>query len=161
MTATTIAGLVLEPLESGHAGALHALMQDNRAHLTEHGDYAEQLAAPEEALRAELADIERGHRRFGLVLNGVLVGRMDLIAIDPPRYSVGYWLAETATGQGYATAGLSALVDFARNKLGASDLYAGVTHGNVRSVRLLGRVGFVATDRFETYMRFHLSLAGG
>lgn len=36
-----------------------------------------------------------------------------------------------------------------------TDIFAGVTHGNHRSVNLLQRLGFRAVAEFETYTRFH------
>jgi RimJ/RimL family protein N-acetyltransferase len=132
-------------------------MQANQDHLTAHGDFGEQLALSVADLRAELDDASGGHHRFGIVLEGNLIGRIDLKAVDPPRYSLGYWLAEGATGQGHASASLHAVCALARG-LGATDIYAGVTHGNGRSVALLERAGFSAVERFERYTRFHLSL---
>lgn len=158
MLATRIEGLVLEPLGGNHAPALHRLMQANRAHLTAFGDFGEQLAASEADLRTELDDHSKGHRRFGIFLAGDLVGQMDILAVDPPRYSLGYWLAEGSTGKGYASAALQSLSSFARDALGASDLYAGVTHGNLASMRLLERAGFILVERFERYARYHLAL---
>ncbi len=159
MIATPIEGLVLRPLRGSDAVALHALMAANRAHLTAHGDFATEVAASPAEIAAEL-DADGPHRRFGIVRHGQLIGRIDLIAVDPPRYSLGYWLAEAATGQGFALASLWALCEVAR-QLGASDLYAGVSHGNGRSVRLLQRAGFVPVERFERYTRFHLALGTG
>ncbi|EAA8855167.1 TPA: GNAT family protein [Escherichia coli] len=69
-----------------------------------------------------------------------------------------YWLDQHKTGKGYATAALRALIGHAKNALTASDLYAGVTHGNARSVALLARAGFSPVADFEKYTRYHLPL---
>lgn len=46
-------------------------------------------------------------------------------------------------------------------KLAATDIYAGVTHGNDKSAALLERVGFRFPQRFEDYTRYHLHLGVG
>jgi len=154
MLETTIAGLVLVPLTKRHALELYQLVQQNHRHLTAHGDYEDLVAMPLEGLSTELAESTDGHLRFGIFLWGQLVGRIDLIAVDPPRYGLGYWLAQNATGRGYATAALKTLIEFASTELRASDIFAGVTHGNSRSAAVLERAGFMPVETFERYTRF-------
>lgn len=152
---TDIPHLVLRDLTSADAAALYALLRRNRDHLTAHGDYREQVDASLPTLAAELAD--NAKQRFGIFLEGELIGRTDLIPVDPPRYSMGYWLARSATGKGYATAAVIALTRYAFAERGATDIYAGVTHGNGTSERLLYRLGFVPAATFQTYTRFRLT----
>ena len=159
MLKTDFPDLVLRTLKQSQAAELHQLLQQNRDHLTAHGDYADQVIMSQDEHAAELAARDHSNLRFGLVLSGDLIGRMDLVPVDPPKYALGYWLAEQATGKGYATAALQALISFARSDLRATDIYAGVTHGNRRSEALLGRVGFLPVADFDGYRRFHLSLA--
>lgn len=158
MLQTTAPGLSLRPLTPDDAATLHALVQANRTHLTAHGDYQDQVAATPDMLAAELADGDSGKWRFGIFLDGELIGRVDLTPVEPPRYGLGYWLAQDATGKGYAALALAALLQFAAGELHASEVYAGVTHGNTRSERLLSRLGFVQVAVFETYTRFRLIL---
>jgi len=82
------------------------------------------------------------------------------VPVDPPRYGLGYWLAEDATGHGYATAAVRALLDHART-LQATDVLAGVTHGNDRSVALLRRLGFARVAEFDSYDRYHRAVSSG
>lgn len=156
MIATERPEVILRWLDEGHSGRLHKLLQENRSHLTEHGDHREQVSASLDALRTELS--ASNALRFGIFVRDELIGRIDLVPVDPPRYSLGYWLAKSATGLGYATIAVTALIEYAANELGASDIYAGVTHGNGPSEALLRRTGFVAVARFDTYRRFHRSL---
>lgn len=157
MIPTAIPGLTLRELVHRDAPDLLAAIADNRAHLTAFGDYAELSAMTLAQLEAELAAAD-DKTRFGIFHDGQLVGRADLIAVDPPNYGIGYWLAAHATGKGYATAAVAALVDQARRLPGAAALYAGVTHGNQRSIAVLERVGFRQVARFERHARFHLAL---
>lgn len=155
---TAVQDLVLKELGPIDAETFHTLLQNNRAHLTAHGDFEQEVAAPLEKWIAEFASATRADFRFGIFLAERLIGRLDIIPVDPPKYSIGYWLEEGATGRGYAGAAVARLVTLAREELNASDLYAGVTHGNVRSEALLGRLGFVPVASFERYKRFHLPL---
>jgi len=154
---TSVSSLCLRLLEPGDALGLHNLISRNIAHLTRHGDYAALTSMSVAALEEELSRADNT-LRFAIVLDGALIGRIDLVGVEPPRYSVGYWLCESATGRGYGSAALSTLIAFARSSLEAADLYAGVTHGNGPSERLLLRTGFAPAARFETYTRFHLGL---
>lgn len=158
MPRTAHPDLVLNELHPSHARDLYDLLQKNRDHLTVHGDYAEQIAASCADLAAELADNAHSGLRFGIFLAHKLIGRIDLVPVDPPRYSLGYWLDQSETGKGYATAAVRALAHYARDRLKATDLYAGVTYGNERSVTLLMRTGFVRVADFEKYTRYHLVL---
>jgi ribosomal-protein-serine acetyltransferase len=42
--------------------------------------------------------------------------------------------------------------------VGATDVYAGVTHGNGKSGAVLTRLGFKVAEVFETYTRYHRAL---
>jgi RimJ/RimL family protein N-acetyltransferase len=146
-------GITLRPLTD--AEAYHALLMDNRAHITQHGEYQEETSKTLQAVRTDLTAPD--DLRFGIHHGDKLIGRIDLIAADPPRYSIGYWLAATSTGHGYATAAGRAVVDLAVG-LGATDVYAGVTHGNAKSAAVLERIGFTAVVEFDTYTRYHRAL---
>lgn len=157
MIPTRMDALALRQFGPADADALHALVQANRGHLGERGEHTDLIAASVEDLREELG-ADDGKLRFGIFRSGTLIGRVDLIEVEPGRYGIGYWLAEDATGRGYATEALRALLDFARDGLGARAVYAGVSHGNHKSTALLGRLGFVPVAEFEDFTRFGLML---
>lgn len=59
---------------------------------------------------------------------------------------LGYWLVPNAHGQGYATEACRiALRDYFEN--GAGSIIAGYFEGNLRSARVLHKLGFVETER--------------
>lgn len=151
---TSRPGLALRQLTPADALILFDVLQSNRIHLTAHGDYTEQVAASVEAIAAELSTSDQS-TRFGVFHDATLIGRIDVVAVDPPRYSLGYWLSASHTGQGLATAAVRAAIEYAFNQCAATDIFAGVTHGNERSVALMRRLGFDAIEQFETYTRFH------
>lgn len=153
-----VPGLSLRALTPADADAYYALLDRNREHLGRLGDFRDETRADPAWVRAHLANAPERDLRYGIRLRGELIGRVDLIAVDPPRYGTGYWLDTGHTGAGYATAACAALYDYAARALGATDVYAGVTHGNDPSVALLGRLGFVPVADFADYTRFHRSL---
>jgi RimJ/RimL family protein N-acetyltransferase len=148
--------LVLKELTVADARTYHRLLDRNRAHLSRYGDYQDEADATPAWTAGHLS--RPAPDRFGIWLDHRLIGRVDLVHTGPPRYGLGYWLSHDAVGRGYATTACSALIDYARTRRGATDIFAGVTHGNCRSVALLRRLGFQPVAGFDTYTRFHLGL---
>ncbi|MET8567593.1 GNAT family protein [Streptomyces sp. NPDC004783] len=155
---THVPGLVLRELTLEDADAYYALLDRNREHLSRLGNYREESGATPAWVREHLSEDPGLSHRYGIRLNGELIGRVDLIAVAPPRYGTGYWLCESHVGAGHATAACAALYVYAARELGATDIFAGVTHGNAKSVALLERLGFGPVAEFEDYTRFRLSL---
>ncbi len=148
--------LVLTPLTTADAEELHALLQANCDHLMRWSDYSAEIDTTVEQWREEFA--EPDDLDFGLRVDGRLVGRACLIGRSP-RCGLGYWVAEPFTKKGLATAAVGALVAYARDDLQATDVLAGVSHGNGPSGTVLERNGFTLVARFDTYERFHLPLS--
>jgi RimJ/RimL family protein N-acetyltransferase len=156
---TAIPALRLRELTPADATGYHALVQRNAAHLTVLGDYEDAVAATAEDFAAWFAEPTDIPSRFGLHFDNRLVGRVDLIPVDPPNYGIGYWLSRDETGKGLATTAVEAVLDYAAAELNGTDVYAGVTHGNKSSEALLTRLGFTQVADFDTYSRFHKALS--
>jgi RimJ/RimL family protein N-acetyltransferase len=159
MSALTIAlhidGVALRSLAPGDAKAYRALLQRNDDHLGP--NYADDIAASEAEQAARFAGNPDPPLMFGIVADGILIGRIDLVAVDPPRFGLGYWVSKERAHEGIASAAVAAIVDYAHQPLGATDVYAGVSHGNTASERVLDRNGFERIARFDAYDRFHRS----
>ncbi|GIG63277.1 hypothetical protein Lfu02_76490 [Longispora fulva] len=153
---TDRAGLVLTELGVADADAYFELLQASRDHLGP--DYAEEVAATRTEILDYFASPDDDNLHYGLRLNGTLIGRIDLNPVKPPHYVLGYWLGAGHVGHGYATAAGRAVAEYARVSLRATDLFAGVTHGNDRSVAVLRRLGFAAVATFDEYTRYQLAL---
>jgi RimJ/RimL family protein N-acetyltransferase len=150
---TGVEGLTLRPLNADDLSRYAGLVSRNRDHLTRHGDYEEVARASEQELEHELREPSAG--RFGVWLDEELIGRVDLIPRDGTNAVLGYWLDQDRTGSGFATAACRTLLSYAANDMHVTDVWAGVTHGNDRSVALLGRLGFEAVRDMGVYTRFH------
>jgi RimJ/RimL family protein N-acetyltransferase len=87
--------------------------------------------------------------------------------IDVDEGSLGYWIDRSAWGQGYAYEAASAVVRFARERVGLLKLTAGRAYDNPASGRILCKLGFRSVDvvprfsrpRGETIMQHRYVLA--
>ena len=96
---------------------------------------------------------------FAKAAPSTVIGTVSLSAIlrGPAQYcNMGYSLAETAQGHGYMTEILPRLVAFAFGELKLHRIQANYMPHNVRSGKLLRRLGFVV----EGYARDYLMIAG-
>jgi ribosomal-protein-alanine N-acetyltransferase len=84
-----------------------------------------------------------------------VVGRITLSEIVRGPFqsaSLGYWLAEAATGRGLATAAVREIERVAFEELGLHRIQAGTLLHNVRSQRVLDRAGFVRYGVAPAYL---------
>ena len=156
--ATDIPNLRLVAISPDDAEACYVLVDRNRGHLTQHGDWTELGEATPESVAASLNNFNDPATQFGIWLDGQLVGRSDLNPRTLGNFVLGYWLGAEHTGHGYATAASKALIAYGKVELGAMTIYAGVTKGNAKSEALLRRLGFQAVADRGTYTRFMLPL---
>lgn len=152
--ATAISDLRLIELTPDDAEAYYTLVDRNRSHLTQHGDYLDLGEATLETVAEDLTDPENHNIRFGVWLNDDLIGRVDLNPRTEEDFVVGYWLGGEYTGKGYATTACQALITYGQEALGAKTMWAGVTKGNHKSEAVLQRLGFQAVSDQGTYTRF-------
>jgi RimJ/RimL family protein N-acetyltransferase len=150
---TDVDGLTLSPLSIDDLQPYAALVSRNREHLTSHGDYEDVVRSSRKEMEHELRAASVG--RFGVWLDRELIGRVDLIPQDGPNAVLGYWLDRDRLGSGFATAACRALLAYGAAELHVTDVWAGVTHGNDRSIALLQRLGFETVKDMGTYTRFH------
>lgn len=155
---TALPGVTIRALGCADASDLAAVIRENVGHLTQHGDYLDLVAMDDDGLERMLSRSDVAGFYFGVFSAARLVGVVCLVPVDPPRYGCGFWLAEAATGRGMMTEALRALIAHAHDELAATDVFAGVTHGNVASVAVLERLGFERVVDFDSYARFHLDL---
>jgi RimJ/RimL family protein N-acetyltransferase len=157
--ATRLNGVWLDPMTSADAADLVRLYRQNVEHLTRYGDYKEHVQATEADVREQLSDLD-SRLCWKIIVDGRFVGRVELVAVDPPKYGLGYLLDKNECGRGVATEAVRSLVEYAFDSLGATDVFAGVTHGNDRSVALLHRLGFDRVARFDDYDRYRQGASG-
>jgi RimJ/RimL family protein N-acetyltransferase len=152
----TIHGVELRPLAASDAAGYRVLVHRNAGHLGR--DYAVDINADEAEQAEAFGRNPEPPVMFGIIADGKLIGRIDLVPVDPPRFGLGYWVSQDHTRQGIATAAVGAVVTYARRTLAASSVYAGVSRGNTTSEGVLERNGFTRVASFGTYDRFHRAL---
>ena len=155
---TSVEGVVLRLLTDTDTQSYFEVIDRNRDHLSRFGDYQEEKTATLAWVQRHLANAPEDNLRLGIWCDSALIGRADLNMPQPRKFVIGYWLDSEFTGKGYATACCRTIIDYARSSLGATDIFAGVTHGNAKSIAVLKRLGFDQVMEFETYSRFHLPL---
>lgn len=150
--------IALRPFAAGDVDALHALfvLPDVRRFLWD--DVVVDRATVEGAVAASEALVaERG---YGLCLahardDGALVGFCGLRDFaDPraggaPRPELLYGLDPARWGRGYAFEAAVGVLGYAFDALGLDAVYAGTDPPNVRSRRVLDRLGFARFERIE------------
>lgn len=159
---TGIEGLSVRVFTVDDAPDFHDLVLSNWRYLTKHGAYVKGTVLSLADVEHEFGlAIERQHR-FGIWLHDDgLIGRVDIDAIAPQRYGLGYWLAEAHQGRGYVTAAARAVLAVAATRLRATDVIAGTDADNVRSQRVLERLGFNRVEHPDPdRWKYHLSLCG-
>jgi ribosomal-protein-serine acetyltransferase len=154
---TDVPGLELRTLVPNDASPYLAALQANASHLTKLGDYVDEVRIGLDELAVALAVPDL--MRFGVWLDDALIGCVHVVPVNPPSFGFGYWIAAAHEGRGLMFAACRAALDFARRELCAVEVFAGVTHDNERSVRLLHRLGFEEIVDFDRYTRFRLGLA--
>lgn len=157
----------LQRLRLDHASALLAFERENRAYFAasvpDRGDaYFDEFADRHVAL---LVEQESGLCHFHVLVteDGEILGRVNLVDAADGSASLGYRIAEKATGQGLATTGVHAACTLAATAYGLTELHAATTRDNPASRTVLTRVGFVPVgettldDRPGTCFRLDLT----
>jgi ribosomal-protein-alanine N-acetyltransferase len=136
----------LQPLRADLAAAILDFETANRAYfaasITDRGDaYFETFT---EGYAALLADQEAGGGAYYALVgdDGAVLGRFNLIFGDDGVATLGYRVAEAATGRGVATATVRDLCSLAGSHHGVRRVRAATAHSNPASQRVLLKAGF-------------------
>lgn len=87
--------------------------------------------------------------RFAALLDGRMIGLVDLDEIAASEGELGYWFERAAWGQGFAAEAARAVVRFAFVEASLSALRSGHAANNIASGRVLTRLGFRLLDQVE------------
>ena len=138
--------LILEPLVVAHADAMFAVLSDPAI-------YAYENAPPRSAewLRERYARLESRQSGDGTeqwlnwvvrLRGGVPIGYVQATVEASGRALIAYEFGSAWWGQGYAREATQAMIGELIAHHGARDLAAVLKSANLRSLRLLGRLGF-------------------
>ena len=89
--------------------------------------------------------------RFAMLLEGRMVGLVDLNEIENGRAGLGYWLDEPCWGRGLTTEAAGAVVRFGFDRLGLREIFSGHFSNNPASGRVLLALGFRPVEESEVF----------
>jgi ribosomal-protein-alanine N-acetyltransferase len=139
--------LTIRPLQASDAAALHGLMSD--AEVMAYWDIGEieDEALTGQILESQLKAMARDDALHWAMMrneDGAFIGCCDLSDIDRwhRRAEIGFISARAYWGEGYVLEAMQAVLDHAAEGLHLKRLSARTHLGNLRSARLLERLGF-------------------
>lgn len=151
----------IQLLRPGHAPALLAFEQENRAYFAasvpDRGD--DYFVRFDERHRALLAEQAAGVCYFHVLVGAddEVLGRVNLVDVAEGGAELGYRIAERASGRGLATRAVRKLCDLAATDYGLTTLRAATTLDNAASRAVLARSGFTVAGESELCGRPGLS----
>jgi len=143
------------------AESLHAIMSDAEVMAFWDMSEIEDIELTTSILKSQLGDMKAKKSAYWAMTrtgDGLFVGCCDLSEIDRwhHRAEVGFIVSKAFWGDGYAQEAMEAVVDHAAQAMKLRRLTARTHLGNVRSVRLLEKLGF----RHEGLLRGYVDRDG-
>lgn len=92
---------------------------------------------------------DAGAPAFAITEHGVAIGVIGLIGTSESEYEIHYWLATDRTGRGYVTESAQAVLEWARDVVGARRIVLHAGMENRRSLAVADRLGFTRDGELE------------
>jgi ribosomal-protein-serine acetyltransferase len=145
------ARLVLEPVSRRHDGDLFQASLASRAELLPWMPWAVDLSMDAQSAYAgrAAAEWDSGSPAFAITEHGMAIGVIGLMRESDTDYEIHYWLASDRTGRGYVTEAAQALLEWARDALGARRIVLHAGMENRRSLAVAERLGFTRDGEVE------------
>ncbi len=149
--------LNLRPLEAEDAAAIHLMMSDAEVMAFWDSEVIDDPALTLDIVERHLDEAGRDEARYWtmqLAADGGFLGLCDLSEIDRrhSRADVGFMVARRYWGGGYTFEAMHAVIGHAAQGLRLKRLQARTHLGNVRSMRLLDRLGFKREGLLRGYV---------
>ncbi|EKE20447.1 MAG: acetyltransferase related protein [uncultured bacterium] len=155
------ANIALKQYIISDSEAIFKLIDNDRSHLSQHGDTTAQKYPTLESVRNSIVNPENTSRlRFGIWDRDVFVGTINITpnedTLENPIAEVGYFLGEDYQGKGYIGKSLERLIQYAFSELNIQMVYATVARGNNRSANVFIRAGFRENNIPDDQRGFYL-----
>ncbi len=149
--------LNLRPLEAEDAAAIHLMMSDAEVMAFWDSEVIDDPALTLDVVERQLDEAARDEARYWtmqLAADGGFLGLCDLSEIDRrhSRADVGFMVARRYWGGGYTFEAMHAVIGHAAQGLRLKRLQARTHLVNVRSMRLLDRLGFKREGLLRGYI---------
>lgn len=151
----------LRPITQADAPELFAIIDRDRDYLRRYQNWPDYMAT----LRDVRELIARADNRlqhdngFDLVIrcDGAIAGKVGLVYInwDSRSTEIGYWLAESAQGQGLVTRSCKVLMRYAFAQRGLRRVLIRCAANNTRSRAVAERLGFTLAGKIEPKIWLH------
>lgn len=151
----------LRPITLSDAPELFAIIQRDRDYLRRYQNWPDYMAT----MRDVRELIERANNRlrhdngFDLTIRqqGLIVGKVGLVYInwDNRTTEIGYWLAQSAQGQGLVTRSCKVLMRYAFARRGLENVLIRSAAANTRSRAVAERLGFTLHGKIEPKIWLH------
>ncbi len=139
--------VTLAPLQAHQAGELFELTLENKAHLRAWLPWLDFVSKPEDSLDF-IQDTERGalegsSLHLGIFQQGRLQGLVSFNKVDKANRiaSIGYWLSQSALGQGLVTRAAGLLIRHGFTQIGLNRIELRCATGNEGSNSVALRLG--------------------
>lgn len=124
---------------------LFALIDQNREHLSQHGDDTAAKYPTYGSVAQSISNPKKPEKlRLGVWDDETLVGTVNLTPADGEA-EIGYWIGRQFAGNRYAVVAAKALAEYAKRPSEYKRIFAKVKKGNVPSIRSLAGAGFQRT----------------
>jgi ribosomal-protein-serine acetyltransferase len=145
------ARLVLEPVSHAHDSDLFQAALASRPELLPWMPWAVDLSMDGQSAYTDRAmpEWESGSPAFAITEHGVAIGVIGLFHAAGSEYEIHYWLATACTGRGYVTEAAQALLEWARDVLGARRIVLHAGMENRRSLAVAERLGFIRDGELD------------
>lgn len=145
--------LILRPSEAGDAARAFEIQSNPQVTLT--------LRIPSfPPVRRDLETWFAGHERewregsayrFAILLDGRMIGMVDLSEVNDRRAGLGYWLDQPHWGAGFMTEAACEAVRFGFETLGLREIFSGHFLNNPASGRVLLALGFRPDEESQVF----------
>ncbi len=95
---------------------------------------------------SEWAKDEPEDMEFVVLLNGEIIGGVNLESVAAGIYEIGWTIRQDRRGKGYATEAAKALVDYAFEELHAEKIQAHCDSRNQASEKVMRKIGMILVD---------------
>lgn len=144
-------GLMLLQLIPTDAEAYFALLDEDRAHLSQYGDNTAAKYPTVDAVRESIVHPQNPEKlRFGIWDGGTFVGMVGLTPLGHGVCETGGWTGKRFIRRGYGTVTRLALARYALDTLGYRHVLAKTHPDNLASQGMLERAGFRLARRHRT-----------
>lgn len=136
-------GVAIRQLIPEDAQGYFDLIDYDRTHLSQFGDStAEKYQSVEDVLESIVNPSNPEKKRFGIWVDGVMVGTNNLTPLADGRVESGSWIGAKHKGHHYAAKARQLLVDIAFKHLGYQEVVSKIKVGNEVSRKSVEKGGF-------------------